>query len=483
MLFSGILVSLLLAGCSKKKGTLDPDFVLPKISIKPINRPSPNYPKGWFKKVSVNLGPSMSVKEAILQLSSKAKVNLSFDEVNDLTGISYVASGISFLKAIKHICRLCKWRVKIGPSGDITIKPDSSYFYNHEVSFLSNLRTMKSSNIIKTIVKKETDNLGMQLETENQINLWNEIEQNLAFMLQEGKSKYSINRQAGIIIVHGTQAEHEQIASFLNRLYLKISSQVLIEARIIEISLAEQHANGIDWNFANLLKADPMPSTSNIFSDLSQGITFLARFGDTKTLSNPRTTVLNNHHAVFKSVINKVYFKLKASYAPAPFLTFKQQQQGQMAAVQNTCSSEPQIVPIGIIFIVQPSIDFDNGSVTLHIRPTISKVDKFVADPAISILGGGTTSEVPVIEEKSIDSVITLRDREMAVVGGLLDKSDTGGMVGIDKGIFKLRSKSKANKEIVMLVQATIIKPGPRSILSCESCEILDPEEPVANKF
>jgi len=473
MLFSGVLLGLFLAGCSQKRPATDPDLVVPKIKLTIPKRQSPKYPRGWLHKVSINLAPGISIKEAMLQIASKAQVNLSFDGVTE-ADITYSASNISFLKAIKNICRLCKWRLKIYSSGDMSIKPDERYFYNHEVSFLTNLRSMKSLNSIKNVDKKNDDNLGMQLETENQVNLWNEIEQNLSFMLEEGKSKYNINKQAGIIIVHATQAEHEQIAAFLNRLYLKVSSQVLIEARIIEVNLAKEHENGIDWNFAKLLNANPTPSNANIFADFAQGITFLASFGDTRTLSNPRTTVLNNHHAVFKSVINKVYFKLKASYAPAAMIGFKQQ---QGKAVQSTCTSEPQIVPIGIIFIVQPSIDFDNGSITLHIRPTISRVDKFVSDPAVSILGGGTNSQVPVIEEKSIDSVITLRDGEMAVVGGLIDKADKGGLMGVDQGVLKIRGRSNSNKELAMLVKATIIKPGPRSILSFEACEVLDPEE------
>lgn len=480
------VLALFVAGCNRQMP--DPDFKLPEFKLRKKKAFPLSYPKGWMRKVSINLGPNMSVREGINQIAALAGADVTLLE--DAHGISYCASNVSFLKALKGICRLCGWRIRINEAGNIAVLRDENYFYIHEVAFLANLRRVKSSTSINTIAKKDNNDAGMELYSENELNLWNEIEQNLSFLLRD-KAKYTVNKQAGLIIVNATQSEHEQIAQFLRKVHRRVASQVLIEARIVEVELYKRYANGIDWSIPQFLEtlgkqdghvltrdAAALNAIVGVPGDLSHGITMLAQFGNARTLANPRTAVLNNHHAVFKVVTNNVYFKLKSSYLPAQFIGTKKSKVKYGDDTVRTINSEPQIVPTGIIFLIQPSIDFNSTSVTLSIKPIISEVIETIEDPGISIMQGRSMKQVPIVKEQSIDTVINVNDGEMAIVGGLIQKRDRPGKIGFDRGTFILKSTSGDAREIVMLVKAHIMSPDNiRAACSLRDFEIFDFED------
>ena len=102
---------------------------------------------------------------------------------------------------------------------------------------------------------------------------------------------------------------------------LRVRRQVLIEATIIEVALNEGHEQGIDWSslvsggifeFAG----NPLKTAINLRYDRNADpralISLLDRFGDSRVLSSPRLSVLNNQTALLKVVENYVYFTVKA---------------------------------------------------------------------------------------------------------------------------------------------------------------------------
>ena len=447
---------LLLAGCTRKVVKIDEDLQLPKpITPKPPKRIP--LPTSWKKKVSISISKSMSIKELMQKLSSEANLHIDLSQVEDVNGISYSAYQTPLIKIIKSICRLCKWRLEVEDSLGITILPDTEYLYSHEVAFLSNLRKMKSSSSINIVNKSEGQDSGISLESENTLNLWKEIEENLLFILDKDKTRYSINKQAGLVLINTTQSEHEKIAAFLDSVHKRISAQVLIEAKIVEVVLNEQYKNGIDWNLLNIYKAiDADEKSFDIFKNFADGMKFLARFGETRTLANPRAVVLNNQHAVFKVVKHNVYYKINSN----TLITDNKKNKTPSAYGGVSVSTNANIIQTGIVLIVHPSINFSDGTITVSIRPMVSNAEKIANDPAIAILGGNSKEDagMPVILEKSIDTVVRAYDGETIILGGLTDASMSPGKVGYDRGRLILESTSGEKRETVMVIKVKRIE-------------------------
>jgi general secretion pathway protein D len=447
---------LLLAGCTNKV-KVDPDLELPRPNYKKVKRKSISdiMPKAWQKEVSVSISESIGIKDVIARISNEVGASVNLSQVDNINGITYSARKISFLQMLKGICRICKWRLDIANNGEITIKKDEPYMYTHEVAFLSNLRRMKLLTNIQTINKTDSQDVGIALESENTLNLWTEVEENLLFFLNKEKAKYSLNKQGGLILVCATQAEHEKIATFLDLLHQRVASQVLIEARIVEVTLNKQNKNGINWDMISIGKALYNNQQITAFESMAKGMTFLSHFGDARTLSNPRAVVLNNQHALFKVVKHNVYYRLETN----GLVLIKDGPSNQKSKnrVGSTVISNANVIQTGIIFIIHPSIDFTNNSITLSIKPIISRADKIAEDPAISILGGKTKDAgMPVIMEKSIDTVVRVNDGETIILGGLTDIESNPGRAGFDSGNFIVESKSGEKRETVMVVKATV---------------------------
>jgi general secretion pathway protein D len=451
------LLLLLLAGCTKKVTKLDEDLEIPK-PVAPRVPKKKGLPLSWKKKVSVSISKTMSIKELMNKLSAEAKLHIDLSQVEDLNGISYSAHQTEVIKVIKAVCRMCKWRLEVENGSGIKVLPDTQYLYSHEVAFLSNLRRMKSSSSINIINQSEGHDAGISLESENTLNLWKEIEDNLLFILDKDQNRYSINKQAGLVLVNATQAEHEKIATFLESVHERISAQVLIEAKIVEVVLNKKHKNGIDWGLLDIYNAADSGKGPDIFRSFTEGMTFLAHFGETRTLANPRAVVLNNQHAVFKVVRHNVYYKISSN----TILNEKQKEKtkpfnnyGSVAVNTNA-----NIIQTGIVLIVHPSINFSDSTITVSIRPMVSDAEKIAPDPAIAILGGNTseTTGMPVILEKSIDTVVRVYDGETIILGGLTDANLNAGTVGFKKGRLILETASGEKRETVMVIKVQRIQ-------------------------
>jgi MSHA type pilus biogenesis protein MshL len=293
------------------------------------------------------------------------------------------------------------------------------------------------------------------------------------------KSRLTINRQAGIISVFATQQEHQRIISFLNDLQRRISAQATIEAKIIEVSLNERYKDGINWqtlfensvNFSassrftspignvdisNIAAGEDNAFNIGINSGSFQGfLSLLQTFGTTRTLSSPRVTVINNQPAIMKVAQNQVFFQV---------------QYERTDAIDNTpgrvnTSSKILTVPVGLVMTVQPVIDPVSQKITLAVRPTISRIQDFVNDPAVAIQSGNTVqSQIPIVEVREIDSIVNMDSGQIVLMGGLMQQNSTTDSAGIPglrnipvvEKLAEGRDQTTQTSELVILLKAEI---------------------------
>ena len=294
--------------------------------------------------------------------------------------------------------------------------------------------------------------------------------------------RFSVNRQAGIISVYASSRTHVQIADYLTRLKQEVASQVLIEARIIEVTLTEDFRSGINWttlfggdvNFAADfdINFDPSRPTGFLQVDLDNStiagdpltglVQLISSFGTVRTLSSPRITLLNNQTAILKVAENQVYFTTEVEATPVV-------NADGTTTVSRTLTSTVNTVPIGVVMTVQPAINTGTEEVTLTLRPTISRVVNQVADPAVTIVAADAgvpnlQSLIPVVEVREIDSVLKMQSSDVAILGGLMqDRAElTNTGVPVLKDVpflgnaFKSRDERSTVVELVILLRATI---------------------------
>lgn len=123
--------------------------------------------------------------------------------------------------------------------------------------------------------------------------------------------KYSLNRLSGSLYVKDTPAVILSISTLINHFREMMSRQLLIEARIIEVTLSDGYSYGIDWdmvrnqtNSAGKLNRATWAGKALVLSGITGAFTTdatintLNTFGDVKIVSNPSIRTKHGQPAV-----------------------------------------------------------------------------------------------------------------------------------------------------------------------------------------
>lgn len=314
-------------------------------------------------------------------------------------------------------------------------------------------------------------------------------------------ANFVVNRQSNVLTVNASEKQHEMVERFISLLSRNASAQVLIEAKIVEVSLADQFLSGVDWSSvigdskkfiapgefrSDSIGSLSLPSAANIAnarnggvagaftfgiqnSTLDAVVSMTNRFGTTRTLSSPRLSAINNQQAVLTFARNEVFFNCTAQQGAVIANTGT----SGSTATQPTVNCQQSTVPIGIIMSILPSINLATQEVTLNVRPTLTRQVKTVQNPgnvlaaAVVSLPSGITinSDVPVIEVRELDSVMKVKSGGVMVIGGLMEDAtrneDTGvpglGEVPFLGNLFKTRSEDSLKRELIIFIKATIV--------------------------
>ncbi len=295
---------------------------------------------------------------------------------------------------------------------------------------------------------------------------------------------FSMNKQAGMISVYANERIHEEIVLYLDAVKKAVSSQVLIEAKILEVTLNDEFATGVNWNDLSLFSGNvsagfglagrpafsPSDANNSLFvnytsGDISTVVEAVSRFGTVRALASPRLTVLNNQPAALNVAKNSVYFEIDIDVTTDQGVT------------QTDIDSDIRNVPEGVLINVMPTINLEDQTITMQVRPTITRIVNRIQDPAIQFVTAaanitGVVSEVPEINVQEMDSVLLMNSGEVAILGGLLqDRTDSEqesipvlGEVPILGHLFRSQGDSIKKTELVVFLKATIVENGRTTI-------------------
>lgn len=275
-----------------------------------------------------------------------------------------------------------------------------------------------------------TDGTQISISQDNQNTFWNGLEAELKSMLREGDSLV-VNRFSGVAQVTAPAPRQTVVRTYLETVNRRITRQVEIEARIVEVTLRDEQKLGVDWDLAAIslgggvvAKAGaPLQVTgvggstfgSNTFTanlgwrESSAVIHALKQQGEVRTVAQPTLRALNNQTSFIRVGQDRPFFRLQQT------TTF---QQGGTTTPVNQTQEQYSVstIAIGTILAVTPQID-DDGVVTLDVLPAITRLQAVVTSP-----DGRQTA--PVTEKKEASTIVRLRDGETAVIGGLISEED-----------------------------------------------------------
>lgn len=296
--------------------------------------------------------------------------------------------------------------------------------------------------------------------------------------------RYSLNQQAGIISVFAPERLQMRVADYLTALKRSVTSQVLIEAKVLEVGLSDEFSAGIDWQNLNIFdrsfglgfdanlsgfvrgildpQTEPVSNANMSYTsgDFEAAIEAISRFGTVRALASPRLTVLNNQSAVLNVAENRVYFEIDIDVTTEDGVT------------QTDLDSEIRNVPEGVLINVQPAIDLDAETISMAVRPTVTRITGFVNDPAVAFVTAGLAdpieSPIPVVNVQEFDSVIQMNNGQAIVMGGLIQdraQSVQNGVPVLSEApmigaLFRNQQDSIEKTELVVLLKATIVEGG-----------------------
>jgi len=174
--------------------------------------------------------------------------------------------------------------------------------------------------------------------------------------------------------------------------------------------------------------------------ELRMVLDLLNQRGNSKLISDPHLTTLENHEAEIKV----------QTIVPIP--TINRFTEG--AAVQDILTFQDE--EVGISLRVTPRITGD-GKITMDVLPTVEDIIGF---------SGPSDNQKPITTSRSVRTRITVADGETAALGGLLKEDEIvqeqkvpllGSIPFLGKLLFTNHSKEKTTTDLIILITPHIV--------------------------
>ena len=315
---------------------------------------------------------------------------------------------------------------------------------------------------------------GTFIRSRTKTDFWGELKETLSAIIGDtgGGRQVVVTPQAGLVTIRAYPNELRQVRAFLNSAESHLQRQVILEAKILEVTLSDGYQQGIQWenvlghvgntniNFGTSAGAGlsdkitaslgGVTSLSIKGSDFNTMISLLDTQGDVDVLSSPRVTASNNQKAVIK-VGTDEYFVTDVSSTT-------------VAGTTPVTTPQVELTPFfsGIALDVTPQIDKD-GNVLLHVHPAVIDVKEQTKDIKVS----SESLELPLAQSeiRESDTVIRAASGDVVVIGGLMKSENTEvvsqvpllGDIPLVGELFKNRSKQKKKTELIIMLKPTVV--------------------------
>ncbi|MBK8162577.1 MAG: pilus (MSHA type) biogenesis protein MshL [Gammaproteobacteria bacterium] len=477
--------------------TVDGGIPAPVTRAPVLTRPKPTEKLETYTVVV----SEVPVKDLLFSLARDARLNVDIHPGIE-GAVTLNAMDQTLPQILNRISKQVSLRYALdGPN--LVVSPDVPFWRTYKVDYLNMARDSVSEVSVATKISTTGGSVGgdggssqeegnvsrTTVVNTTKNDFWGRIEGNIRSIVSgaatsgegaaAGPASVVADPNSGIINVQATQRQHEQIQSYIDEVVANAVRQVLIEMSIVEVELSDGYQAGVDWQRlsdaqgagsngpsvigsfigANLTSAPffslGYTSTDADGSSISATVRMLETFGDVKVLSSPKIMVLNNQTAVLKVVDEQVYFTVEQETTDAT----------DTSLARTTYTSTIHTVPVGMVMSVTPQI---NGSdtVSISVRPTISRITGFATDPVPRLLGADFDNLVPQIQVRELESLLQVANGQTIVMGGLMqnkmDKSKSGvplfSALPLIGNLFSYRDDVLTKTELVIFLRPTVIK-------------------------
>lgn len=335
---------------------------------------------------------------------------------------------------------------------------------------------------------------GSGIETSYEADFWSELQDTLEQIVGDADGhQVVVNSQTGVIVVRAMPEKLRHIGDYLETIQDIAQRQVVLEAKIVEVQLSDGFRSGINWiavaqnssgdTFTFGQQAPPPGFGGDLdnlggspvtiqpgnpvtgFTTETLGSAFAMAFdvgdfnaflellelqGETRVLSSPRVSTLNNQKAVIKAGTDEFFVTDISS--------------NTVTGTSSTTSKDVELTPFfsGIALDVTPQISAD-GEVTLHIHPTVSEV--IDQQKVLTVSGETDTLPLAFSEIRESDSIVKARSGQIIVIGGLMRnsmKDESFGTPILSKipgvgNLFKSKRSIEQKTELVILLKPIVV--------------------------
>lgn len=341
---------------------------------------------------------------------------------------------------------------------------------------------------------RSTDTSRVSMSTDS--DFWGDLGRALTTIVgsADGRSVV-INPSSGVVLVRALPNELSNVEKYLKATQLISERQVMLEAKIIDVTLSEDFQAGVNWGAfkssqnsssavgvvqpgatltagtgttlttGGTLSVTPGQLGSIAASAVGKGffglafqtsnfaalLNFLETQGNVSVLSSPRIATLNNQKALLKVGTDEL-FVTNVSSSTTTTTT------GSVSSP--TVTLQPYFS--GISLDVTPQID-DEGNIILHVHPAVSTVVE--REKTINL--GSLGSFVLPLASSSInetDSIVRVQNGNIVAIGGLMrqeqsaDRTQLPGASGVAALALGQRSSVLRKRELVILIKPTVIE-------------------------
>jgi len=355
----------------------------------------------------------------------------------------------------------------------------------------------------------QTTNDATRVSTFSQSDFWQELTTALRTLVGTGTGRsIVVSPQSGVVVIRAMPQEIRSVESYLKAIRVSVERQVMLEAKIIDVTLNDAYQAGVNWagfsgtRFSGgvqgagtnlgttgaLSTLSPLgltanPSARTVVSTTASSaaaaaagaagvgvfglalqtrnfaslLQFLESQGTTQVLSSPRVATLNNQKAVLK-VGTDDFFVTNVESTPVV---------SSISGVPIGATLKPTLSSFfsGVSLDITPQIDED-GNINLHIHPLVSKVEN--GSLTFDFGTGIGITNIPTAKStiNETDTMVRVQDGNIVALGGLMQlelENSRSGIPGVQQipgvgGLFGNRARNLVKKELVILIKPTVIK-------------------------
>ena len=470
----------------KKDDSIVPPLQLNNLTEPQISRllvPTPPPPMGNGKKISFSITEEVSIKDVLIELARLADIDIQIDPLIN-KGIILKVTNKPVHLVVDLIAELSDLRYEYS-DGILKIDRDLPYTKHYDIDFLAEDDIWESIEtsieyLIEIYPTNKHTSQKRSSEGEEEAKEGGSSENSSKSDILE--SKISVNKPANIISIFTNNKAHRAITSYINQAKKNYSTQVLLEAKLVEVVLSDEFKAGINWNIGKDVITpgvnpgdEPTTERQNLINviggaavsggmdsslslkigkgyDLNMIIGAMDVFGTTRTLSSPRVSAINNKTAKLEFTKKIVYFSMEVEE--------EDEDNGDKTKTYTTTKEEEDT---GVTLEITPSINLETREITLEVVPELKVLTEWVRDPNPDV-----ENQVPVIQTRKVETSLKIDSGEVMVIGGLMQETSTNsdGGVPILKDIpvvnwfFRNKSRKRELTETVIFIKATILERG-----------------------